>query len=136
MQIQINQFELECWNVMNDQYIRKYIVLIVDWKLISLCLRSDYSLFTYLHIFVYELAESTRISLPYHLILHILYLLYIYIRLLKKNYVYFYLKLFPCKNYPGNCQLHFTKNHLSQHWVTEFNSRTKYITSFKKIKWL
>ena len=29
----------------------------MEWKLIPLCLNSDYSLYTYLHIFVYECAE-------------------------------------------------------------------------------
>ena len=31
-----------------------------EWKFLCLCLISDYSLITYLHSFVYELAESTR----------------------------------------------------------------------------
>ena len=30
-----------------------------------LCLSSDYSLITYLHIFVYELVESAHVSLPF-----------------------------------------------------------------------
>ena len=48
------------------------MVLIIDRKYISLCLSSEYSLITSLHIFVYELAERARISLPFHSIVHIL----------------------------------------------------------------
>ena len=51
----------------------------VEWKLISLFLSSVYSLSAYLQIFVYELAESAHISIPFQSIVHILYLIYIYL---------------------------------------------------------
>ena len=44
-----------------------------------LSLNSKKSLITYIHIFVYELAESVPISLPFQSIVHILYLLCIYL---------------------------------------------------------
>ena len=40
---------------------------------------SDYSLITYLHIFVYELAKITHIYLPFQSIVHISYILYIHL---------------------------------------------------------
>ena len=46
---------------------------------ISLCLSCDYSHITYVNIFVHKLAESTHFYLPFQSILHILYLLYIYL---------------------------------------------------------
>ena len=49
----------------------------IEWKLISLCLSSDYFLIAYLHIFVYEL--YCTYSLPFQSIVHILYLRYIYL---------------------------------------------------------
>ena len=56
-----------------------YMVWNIGWKFIFLCLSSDYFLITYLHIFEYELAKSSHIFLPYQLIVHILYILYIHL---------------------------------------------------------
>ena len=39
-----------------------YVIQTIELKLVSLCLISHYSLITYLHIFVYERAELSSIS--------------------------------------------------------------------------
>ena len=53
----------------------------MDQKFLSLCISSDYSLITYLHIFVFELAASSEVSILFEAIMQ------------KRNLVYQFLIL-------------------------------------------
>ena len=61
------------------RHFGKYIAWITDWKYLSMSLISDYSHITYLHIFVYELAQSARTFLPFHSIVPII-ITYIFLK--------------------------------------------------------
>ena len=95
-----------CTHIFDISCTYMYIVKNIKWKLINFCL-IVINLLLPIYIFVlYELAESACISLPFQPIVHILYLLYIY------------LAYFMCFYY-FNCALYFF---LIYFYVVEFTT--------------